>query len=153
VAGLRDAAMPLSEFDELIGLRKRGREWLLDQHVDAALHELPRYGEMRNGRNGHGCGLHAGCDQIISRTKSLRVEVFANRLGASVVEIGNTDEVYVLSRICLQVAINPRVIASEGAATDHSNPQCAAASWHSGIVAYRAVVSKAKTMTAAICGS
>ena len=92
---------------------------------------------MRNGGNRDRSGLHAGCDQLIRRTKGLRTKLFGERLRTSIIKIGDAGEFHSLRRVCLQVAIDPCMIASEGAAANHSNAQQIAAIWHPAIVAHR----------------
>ena len=113
MAGLRDAAVLPRQFDQLVGFGDASCQRLLDQNIDAALHQLAGDFTMRNGWYRDRCGLHAGRDQLIERTKCLRAELRRYGLSAGIVKVGNPDELNILRWVGLQVAIHARVIAAE----------------------------------------
>ena len=124
MAGLRDAPVLLRHCDQFVGFGNGCRQRLLDQYIDAVLHQTPGDFQMSDSRDGHRRGVHPGCDQFVHRSETPACRIPAQPLGASVIAIRDANKFDVLRRIGRQVAIHASVIAAKGAAANHSYAQC-----------------------------
>ena len=136
MAGLGDAAVVAGERDQFIGFGNAGRQRLLDQDIDPALHQLAGDFTMRDGRHRNRCRLHSDSDHLVERAEGLRLELGGDGLRAGEVTIGNSHELNILLRVGLQVAIHAGVIAAKGSGSGDSDAQGVAAIRHAVIVAH-----------------
>jgi hypothetical protein len=121
MAGLGNAPVLARYIDQFVGFGDSCGERLLDQDIDTTLHQLPGDCEMRNGGNGYRCSLHSGCDQIVYGAKGLGPEFIRDSLRPRKIDVRDPYQLDVMGGICLQVAIDTRVIAAKSATADDSD--------------------------------
>ena len=91
MADLEHAAAPRRERHERFGLLQRGRDRLLDQHVEARFERAARHLEMRHRRNRDDRRVGRG-EQLFRPGDSGHPQLAADRAGALEIAIGDAGQ-------------------------------------------------------------
>ncbi len=126
----------LSHGYQLVSLGDVGGQRLLDEYVDARLHQLASDFQMQDGGNGDRHGIDTLRDKLGGGEECAGFEFSRESLRAREVGIGDAGKFDSLRSVGREVAIDAGMVASEGAGADHAYAQCAVLIRHTGIVAH-----------------
>jgi hypothetical protein len=120
MADLHHALIGIGQTEQLIGFRQGGSQRLFDEHIDTGCHQCRGHGAMMQRRNRHGCGFHAS-EKLFHGSQRGAAKLAGHSLGLGRVAIHHGNKFHA-GALLLQVVINARMIAAEGAYTNDCHP-------------------------------
>ena len=92
VPDLEHEALPVGQFDQLLGLGHRLGDGLLDQQVDARFHQVVRHGCVKRGRHGEADGVDAA-DQLAMVGDRVAAVLLRERAGHVRIGVAHGDQI------------------------------------------------------------
>lgn len=122
MTGLKDALLLFGERDEFISFGECGREWFLDEHIEAGFEQCAGYCVMLHGGHGDAGGIEVqvGAEQFFCRSEDGNGVLCRRLRGSRGIRLNGRYEGYG-NPGRFKLAIDTKMVAAKGARAGNSD--------------------------------